>query len=491
VSRAGAIFDVETAPLPIERFATVLDMDAYGELLATRRRALDLLRDRVVWCVNSTARGGGVAEMLRSLLSFARGAGVDARWIVARGDDQFFRVTKRIHNRLHGSPGDGGPLGDAELAAYQATLAPAARELAARVRPGDVVILHDPQTAGLAQAMREAGARVIWRAHIGVDRPNDLARKAWDFLRPALAPVEAFVFSHERFVWQGLDDRRVAVIPPSIDVFSPKNERLTEATARAILTAVGLGADGCAGELEFTRTDGTTGRVTRRAELIEERPLRGDERLVVQVSRWDRLKDPVGVLEGFVAHAGECCDAHLVLAGPTARSIADDPEGVAALDEVVTAWRALPVAARQRIHLACLPMEDPDENAAMVNALQTRADVVVQKSLAEGFGLTVSEAMWKGRPVVASGVGGIQDQVIDEVTGLVLHDPADLAQFGHAICRLLSDDELAARLGTAAHEQVRSRFLESRHLEQWVELIADLDRPGAVPPVHAAPAAQP
>jgi trehalose synthase len=135
-------------------------------------------------------------------------------------------------------------------------------------------------------------------------------------------------------------------------------------------------------------------------------------------------------------------------------------------------------------------MDDPDENAAMVNALQTRADVVVQKSLAEGFGLTVSEAMWKGRPVVASGVGGIQDQIIDEVTGLVLHDPEDLAQFGHAICRLLSDHELAARLGAAAHEQVRSRFLESRHLEQWVELIGELDRPGAARPAPAAPAAQ-
>jgi trehalose synthase len=224
----------------------------------------------------------------------------------------------------------------------------------------------------------------------------------------------------------------------------------------------------------FLREDGTTARVERRAEVIEEQALRASDRVVLQVSRWDRLKDPVGVLHGFVSHAGECCDAHLLLAGPSADAIADDPEGVTALDEVVAEWRALPLAARRRVHVACLPMDDPDENAAMVNALQSRADVVVQKSLAEGFGLTVSEAMWKGRPVIASGVGGIQDQVIDEVTGLLLHDPSDLPAFGHAICRLLFDRALAMRVGAAAHERVRARFLESRHLEQWVRLIARL-----------------
>jgi trehalose synthase len=469
-----ATFDVPTAPLALERFHTVLDDRAYRELLAARDAALALLRGRVLWCVNSTAQGGGVAEMLRSLLAYACGAGVDARWVVVRGNDDFFRVTKRLHNRLHGSAGDGGPVGDAERAIYEAALAPASRELAARVRAGDVVILHDPQTAGLVRPLREPGARVVWRAHIGVDRPNDLAREAWDFLHPELDEADAFVFSHERFVWSGLDDRRVKVIPPSIDVFSPKNQALGTATVEAILAVIGLGDVGTRGAAMFLREDGTTARVERRAELIEEQALRASDRVVLQVSRWDRLKDPVGVLHGFVSHAGECCDAHLLLAGPSADAIADDPEGVAALDEVVAEWRALPLAARRRVHVACLPMDDPDENAAMVNALQSRADVVVQKSLAEGFGLTVSEAMWKGRPVIASGVGGIQDQVIDEVTGLLLHDPGDLPAFGHAICRLLSDCALATSLGAAAHERVRARFLESRHLEQWVRLIARL-----------------
>jgi trehalose synthase len=221
------------------------------------------------------------------------------------------------------------------------------------------------------------------------------------------------------------------------------------------------------------REDGTPARVDRRAEMIEVAPLAGGERVVAQVSRWDHLKDPVGVLQGFSDHAGECCDAHLLLAGPSVAAVADDPEGAQVLEEVVAAWTALPNSARRRVHIASLPMEDPEENAAIVNAIQRHADVVVQKSLAEGFGLTVAEALWKARPVIAAAVGGIQDQVIDEVDGLLV-DPRDLAGFGRAVCRLLNDADLAARLGAAARQRVHDEFLEHRHLRQWVDLIERL-----------------
>jgi trehalose synthase len=248
-----------------------------------------------------------------------------------------------------------------------------------------------------------------------------------------------------------------------------------------ILAAAGLVEGGDTAAATFVRGDGTPGRVDRRAQLVEEQRLGPDDRLVVQVSRWDALKDPIGVLRGFVAHAGECCDAHLLLAGPQASMVADDPEGAAMFEHVVAAWRDLPAAARARVHLASLPMDDVEENAAIVNALQTRADVVVQKSLAEGFGLTAAEAMWKSRPLIASGVGGLQDQVIDQVTGLLV-DPTDLAAFGHAVCRVLADRELAERLGRAARERVRSEYLEPRHLAQWVDLIAGLPGPPAAVP---------
>jgi trehalose synthase len=194
--------------------------------------------------------------------------------------------------------------------------------------------------------------------------------------------------------------------------------------------------------------------------------------VVAQVSRWDTLKDPLGVIEGFAQHvAPQATQAHLVLAGPETAAVTDDPEGAAVLASCVERVAALPDDARERVHLALLPMADPEENAVMVNALQRRASVVLQKSLAEGFGLTVAEAMWKGRPVVAGRVGGIQEQIADGDTG-VLIDPRDLDAYGHAVVRLLADPAAAAAMGARAQARVRDEFLGPRHLGQYVELFA-------------------
>jgi trehalose synthase len=195
---------------------------------------------------------------------------------------------------------------------------------------------------------------------------------------------------------------------------------------------------------------------------------------VVQVSRWDRLKDPLGVLEGFSRHVAAGLGAHLVLAGPAAASVRDDPEGEAVLAEVRQAVRRLPRAERERVHLACLPMDDLEENGAMVNALQRRADVLVQKSLAEGFGLTVTEAIWKGRPIVASRVGGIQDQVVQDRSGLLVDDPTDLAAFGKAVQRLLEDRGAARRMGAEAHRRVCEDYLAPHRLTRELELVERL-----------------
>jgi trehalose synthase len=460
--------EVAVAPLPLERFRDVLDDEGFTDLRELAVRAQGLLEGRVVWCVNSTAHGGGVAEMLRSLLAYTRGAGVNTRWMVVEGTPPFFALTKRLHNALHDAPGAAAP-GEADRPAYEAVVDAAANELADLVQPGDVVILHDPQTAGMAQVLRDAGAAVIWRSHIGVDVSGAETRRAWKFLLPYVQVAELAVFSRPSYAWDGLDPRRVVVIPPSIDVFSPKNQAFSPRQVTAILTAIGLLENG-AGNPVYTHEDGSPGRVARRAELVQEAPLRPADRVVAQVSRWDRLKDPIGVLQGFVAQLDRCGGAHLVLAGPATAGVSDDPEGAEVLDEVIAAWHALPRAARARVHIASLPMDHAAENAAMVNALQSHADVIVQKSLAEGFGLTVAEAMWKGRPIVASRVGGIQDQVTDGETGLLI-DPEDLTAFGDAVVRLLADRALAQRLGAAARERVRTDFLEPRHLGQWVDVI--------------------
>jgi trehalose synthase len=463
---------VPIAPLPPERFRELLG-ERYREIEEGIARAGELFAGRAVWHVNSTARGGGVAELLQSLLAYARGAGVDARWVVIGGDPEFFKVTKRIHNRLHGSAGDGGELGDAERRVYESTLARNGEALAAVVHPGDIVFLHDPQTAGLVEAVRDAVAAVVWRCHVGVDQPNDLTREAWGFLSGYVEPADAYVFSRKEFIWSELDREKTWVVPPSIDAFSPKNQELGERQVNTILTVTGLADGGKRRDATFAREDGSPARVDRAASIYQDGKVPADAPLITQVSRWDRLKDPLGVLRAFAGHLGDG-DAHLLLAAPAVDAVTDDPEGAEVMAEVAAEWRRLPDPMRERVHLAGLPMQDVEENAAMVNAIQRRSTIVVQKSIAEGFGLTVAEAMWKARPVVASRLGGIQDQIVDGESGVLLDDPLDLDAAGAAFRRLLDDPDGAARLGAAARLRVKESFLGTRSLTQYLGLLAQL-----------------
>ena len=467
--------DIDISPITPERFRSVLPADRFETFECEAEGARSLLDGRVVWNINSTARGGGVVELLRPLVAYARGTGIDTRWVVIDGSPEFFAVTKRIHNRLHGAAGDGGPLDDAARNTYERTLAQNTPAIAARVREGDVVIVHDPQPAGMIGTLRAAGAEVIWRCHVGLDEPNDLAREAWAFLLPYVAEAHAYVFSRESFAWEGLDRGRIAVIPPTIDAFAPKNVDLDPATVRAVLGACGiLPGDADVEPVTFERPDGTPGRIERHAELIEDQPLRDDDPVVLQVSRWDTLKDPLGVIRGFAQHVPPETGAHLVYAAPAAAAVADDPEGLRMQREAIAARAALPPEPRGRIHLASLPMEDPEENAIMVNALQRHARVIVQKSLAEGFGLTVAEGMWKARPMVASRIGGIQDQIVHGETGLLLDDPRDLAAYGAAVTTLLNDPARAEEMGRHARARVRDKFLSVRSLLDYLALIRRL-----------------
>jgi trehalose synthase len=458
--------------LPPERFRELMG-DRFDALEPVIARARSGLEGRVVWHLNSTERGGGVAEMLRSYLAYGRGAGVDVRWMVAGGDAPFYEVTKRLHNNLHGDPGDGGPLGEAERRIYDSTLANAAGELAQLVRRGDIVFLHDPQTVGIIGPVHELGAAVVWRCHVGVDKPNALVRGAWDFLRPELDGADALVFSRQRFVWDGLEEHRIRILPPTIDAFSPKNQEMDAETVASVLGTIGLGPDGSLPPPTYQRNDGAPARVNRKATIVQEDRLAADTPLIAQVSRWDRLKDPLGLLACFAEYVTDQAP-HLVIAGPDVEAVDDDPEGADVLNEVRVALGRMPDAIRGRVHLVSLPMDDLDENAAMVNALQRRADIIVQKSIAEGFGLTVAEAMWKQKPVVAGAVGGIQDQIVDGESGLLVDDPRDLQAVGTAIDGLLGEPERAARIGRAAKERVMDEFLQIRRLLDYFELIEEL-----------------
>lgn len=466
-------------PAPLHTFQDLLPTKRILGLSAAAEEARDLTRGRVVWNVNATAQGGGVAEMLQTLLAFVRGVHVDTRWLVLTGGPEFFRVTKRVHNMLHGAPGDGGPLAAAEVEVLRAALAPDVEELSGLVSAGDVVILHDPQTAGLVQPMVACGARVVWRCHVGRDTSNAVTDAAWAFLRPLIEPADAFVFSRAGYAPAWCPAGALRVIPPSIDPLSAKNCQLSEREVRSSLARAQL----VSGEVDdsalgFARREGGAGVVRSHTELlVDGPPVPEGARLVVQVSRWDRLKDMSGVLEGFVGALPTLPpDVHLMLVGPDVAGVTDDPEGAATLARCRAQWAGLPPDQQQRVHLVCLPMDDVDENAHLVNALQRRASVVVQKSLQEGFGLTVTEAMWKARPVVASAVGGICDQIVDGTNGLLLHDPTDLQGLGDAVRRVLEDPDVAARLGQAAHETVHEHFLGDVHLEAYVDLLKWLSR---------------
>ena len=453
-----------------ERFRELLG-SRYDELEIAVDKARKMLDGRVVWHINSTSRGGGVAEMLQSLLGYVRGAGIDARWATIGGTEEFFRLTKRLHNNLHGAAGDGGPLGEAQRGLYEASLAPSAWELEDVLRDGDIVYLHDPQTVGFTSTLRQT-AHVIWRCHVGVDRPNDLARRAWRFLAPYVDRADAYVFSRDAFAWDNLSREKLWVVAPSIDAFSPKNQDMSTATLGAILFRIGLTEAGADGTPTFTRRDGTPGRVDRGAELDQDAPIPAGAPLVVQVSRWDRLKDPSGVMRAFAACRAP--EAHLLLAGPAVARVSDDPEGREVLEAIRDERKSLPGEIRARVHLASLPMDDVDENAAMVNAIQRRADIVLQKSLAEGFGLTVAEAMWKARPVVASRIGGIQDLIVDGESGVLIDDPTDPRETAAAIDDLLGNPDRAHRMGLAGRRRVREKFLGSRHLVEYAALLESL-----------------
>jgi trehalose synthase len=383
------------------------------------------LRDHRLVMVNSTATGGGVAEILHRLMRLFTELGVPASWEVMPGDARFYAITKTIHNALHGWPGTLSP-SDQEYFVETNRRAAAALEL-----DGDLVMIHDPQPAPLARLRRRPGQRWVWRCHIDLSRADPAV---WEFLAPQLADYDAAIFSHVAFVPPLPAPSYLA--PPSIDPLADKNRELAEAEADA---------------------------------LLEPFSLPGRRPWVTQVSRFDRIKDPLGVIEAFrLVRKRE--EAHLVLAGGSAD---DDPEGADVLAEV----RAR-AAGRRDISVLALP---PDAHL-LVNALQRRSTVVVQKSLREGFALTVAEALWKRRAVVASAVGGIPLQVLHERTGLLAHSIEGCAL---QITRLLREPELRRRLGNRGREHVRSNFLHPREGRDYLAIFARLLQAAERPPAAA------
>lgn len=472
--------NIEIAEIPAGRLTDVIGQERYDALHEAARATREALDGHRVWNINATAQGGGVAEMLPVLLGYVRAAGIDARWLVLDGEPPFFAVTKRLHNLLHGEPGDGKGLGVADHGAFEAVTKSNFNDVKDLIQPGDVVIVHDPQPAGMLPLLREHGAIVVWRSHIGRDEPNQYTDLGWNFLQPYLEHAEKVIVTRPTYAPPGTPKDKLVFIAPSVDPFSPKNAQIPADDVAAVLAHVGI-LEGQAQShdspaLEYHRPDGRRGLVRRlRNVVLDGGPLPQNVPVVLQVSRWDRLKDMGGVMKAFTDYSdADQHDAHLVLCGPAVEAVSDDPEGAEVLAECRALWHTLAPAMQARVHLVCVPMDDTDENAHIVNALQRYAQIVVQKSLREGFGLTVTEAMWKGRPVVASKIGGIQDQIGHDREGLLLPDPADLHRLGALLADLLKAPEKAEQLGAAAKQKVIQEFLGDRHLRQYADLITSL-----------------
>jgi trehalose synthase len=373
------------------------------------------LSGKVIQNINSTFTGGGVAEILGRMVPLLRQLGVDARWSVIKGNQEFFQVTKKVHNALHGRE---EKLSTQEFSLFMETNQKNMEELDLY---GDIIFVHDPQPAPLVEKKKQVDRKWVWRCHIDVSKPS---LEVWNFLYPFIIQYDAAVFSAPAFSQQ-LPIRQI-LIPPSIDPLSDKNRELPRDTIDAVL---------------------------EKYHLPQEKPI------ITQVSRFDYLKDPVGVVQAFelVRRSIDCC---LVLAGGTA---SDDPESDRVLAEVKERAEGNP-----DIHVLPIPPNSDIE----INALQRASAVIVQKSLKEGFGLTVSEALWKARPVVASAVGGIPLQVKNRFTGLLSHGIEGTA---YAIKQLLTNPEYARWLGDNGRQHVKENFLITRHLRDYLLVFLSLE----------------
>jgi trehalose synthase len=474
---------------------TLADYEGVASLSATVRglrqeaeSRLPALNGRRVIMVNSTSQGGGVAEMLPALIALLRELGVDAHWLVMESHDQdFFRLTKQLHNLIHGL---GEPtLGQADRDLYERVSTENAQLIGEHLSPGDVLVIHDPQPMGAGAKLRqEMDIAAIWRCHIGLDRETPATRAAWDFLDVYAPPYDHAVFTAPEYIPSSLAGR-ATIIHPAIDPLSHKNRNLSVHGLVGILTNSALVkpfgpvlTPPFAEPAKRLQADGSWAPATEPEDIgLLFRPI------VTQVSRWDRLKGFLPLMDGFVSlkldldtgdgrkeqHRHAVQLARLVLAGPDPASIDDDPEGKEVLGEICSAYTALPPHVQQDVAIVSLPMSSKVNNALIVNALQRCSDVVAQNSLQEGFGLTVTEPMWKSAAIMGSSAVGIRQQIRPGLDGLLIKNSEDPSEIAGALDMLLGDQAKREAFGRSAQQRVFDHFLVFTQVERWLELLTN------------------
>lgn len=479
-------------PQRLDDYAAVANLGPAVQLL--REEAVPVaeqLRGRTVWMINSTERGGGVAELLPGMIQLMRDLGIQVEWAVIETDQAaFFDLTKHIHNLIHGV---GTPdLGAAEKQLFESVNRANAEALARHIRPRDIVVVHDPQPLPLGPFLRErTDVELIWRCHIGLDEENAATRAAWQFLEPYLGAYGNAVFSAPEYVPAFLAGR-ATIIHPAIDPLASKNRDMhLHELVRVLANSALAATTGPALRPPFTDLANRLqpGGTFRPAIWPEDigllvRPI------VTQVSRWDRLKGFGPLLAAFATlkrrareNGGQFHNIHrrrldivrLVLAGPMPDDVADDPEATEVLAELSRTYLSLDPGLQADIALITLPMQAPRENALMVNALQRASSVVVQNSLREGFGLTVTEAMWKRIPVLTNTRAcGPRQQVRDDIDGRLIRDPEDVDELADVLIEMLADPRRVEAWGRTAQRHVHERFLIFSQLRAWMRLLRDV-----------------
>lgn len=398
----------------LERYSKIVGWDIIDQL----HQLVRTLKGIKVVHVNSTRKGGGVAEILNKLVPLKQELGIDVSWEVIEGDAPFFQCTKNFHNALQGNKIN---VPQSLLRTYESTNERNAEALRSRLEDADIVFIHDPQPAPLLSFCPNRRGKWIWRCHIDVSRPH---RPVWKYIRNFIEQYDASVFSLAAFA-QPLPHVEY-LIPPSIDPLSEKNVTIRKADIESIVTGFGIDT---------------------------ERPL------MLQVSRFDHFKDPVGVIQTYRLTKKFVPNLQLVLAGGEAT---DDPESQAVLDDVRMAANGDP-----DIHILLLPADAH----RTINALQRAADIVLQKSIREGFGLTVTEALWKAKPVIGGDTGGIRMQVVNHHTGFLVKTPAGAALRSRYL--LFHRDKLR-EMGKKAKVFVKENYLLTRHLREYLTLMVTL-----------------
>jgi len=483
-------------PVDVKVRCTLEDYEAYVSLhsllkdfRSEARIVAPKLRDRCVWMINSTAKGGGVAEMLPTMISLLRQLDIKAEWVVIETDrPEFFALTKKIHNLIHGN---GEPhLSDDERSLYEKVCAQNAKAFAKMVHPGDIVLLHDPQPMGMARFLKsKIDVKLVWRSHIGLDDVNDQTEAAWNFLCPYFEFYDLSVFSAPEYIPHYCSDK-VTVINPGIDPLSHKNRDLPIHKLVGILNNAGILPSlhpmltpPFQDQAKQLLPDGSFTVPARNENIgLLSRPI------VTQISRWDRLKGFLPLMKGFsylkerMSKYGRSSERHqrrlelvrLVLAGPDPAFVQDDPEGEKVLDELKDFYGTLSDHVQEDIVLLLLPMASRKENELMVNALQRCSSIVVQNSLQEGFGLTATEAMWKLIPVMGSRACGLRQQIRHGVDGKLISDPEDEVEIAEGLNAMLENDKGRQVWSYNAQKRVLDRFLVFTQVSRWLDVFANL-----------------